>query len=128
MRISDWSSDVCSSDLDAMPVLADRLQAMMAAIEQQSQALNERLAASQDAFHGKTDAAYTRLASTMEQALKQGVTDSAAAAGAAIQPAVEATLAGLARETSAWQDTLALAVRQQLDGLDRKSTRLNSSH
>jgi len=102
---------------DAMPVLADRLQAMMATIERQSQALNERLAASQDAFHGKADAAYTRLASAMEQALKQSVADSAAAAGAAIQPAVQATLAGLARETSAWQDTLAQAVRQQFDGL-----------
>ena len=32
-----------------MPALVDRLQAMMAAIEQQSQALNERLIASQDA-------------------------------------------------------------------------------
>src|SRR3546814_8957 len=67
---------------DAMPLLVDRLQSMMAAIEQQSQALNERLAASQDAFHGKADAAYTRLAAAMEQALKQSVTDSAAAAGA----------------------------------------------
>ena len=102
---------------DAMPVLAERLQAMMATIEQQSQALNERLAAGQDTFHDKADAAYTRLAAAMEQALKQGVADSAAAAGAAIRPAVEATLAGLARETSAWQDTLAQTVRQQLDGL-----------
>src|SRR5690606_18487548 len=51
----------------------------------------------------------------MEQALKQSVADNAEAAGAAIRPAVEATLAGLARETSAWQDTLAHAVRQQLD-------------
>ncbi|HYG44078.1 MAG TPA: DUF802 domain-containing protein, partial [Bordetella sp.] len=102
---------------DAMPVLVDRLQAMMAAMEQQSRALNERLAASQDAFHGQADATYSRLASSIEQALKQSVADSAAAAGAAIQPAVQATLAGLARETSAWQDTLAQAVRQQLDGL-----------
>src|SRR5690606_25048815 len=63
----------------------------------------------------KADAAYTRLAAAMEQALKQSVADNAEAAGAAIRPAVEATLAGLARETSAWQDTLAHAVRQQLD-------------
>jgi len=102
---------------DTLPLLVDRLQAMMATVEQQSQALNERLAASQDAFHGKADAAYTRLAGAMEQALKQSVADSAAVAGAAIQPAVEATLAGLARETAAWQDTLAQAVRQQLEGV-----------
>lgn len=100
---------------DAMPLVVDRLQEMMATLERQNLALHERLAASQDAFHGKADAAYTRLAAAMEQALKQSVADNAEAAGAAIRPAVEATLAGLARETSAWQDTLAHAVRQQLD-------------
>ncbi|MBV7483935.1 DUF802 domain-containing protein [Bordetella sp. BOR01] len=113
----EQSFQLLQRQADAMPVLVDRLQAMMAAMAQQTQALNERLAASQDAFHGQADATYTRLAAAIEQALKQSVTDSAAAAGAAIQPAVQATLAGLARETSAWQDTLAQAVRQQLDGL-----------
>ncbi|MCD0505357.1 DUF802 domain-containing protein [Bordetella petrii] len=102
---------------DAMPALVDRLQAMVAALEQQNQALNDRLAAGQDTFHNKTEAAYSRLAASVEQAVKQSVADSAAAAGAAIQPAVEATLAGLARETTAWQNTVTQAVREQLDGL-----------
>ncbi|AXE94808.1 DUF802 domain-containing protein [Paraburkholderia terricola] len=102
---------------DVMPTLVDRLQTMMAAIEQQSLALNERQIASQDAFHGKTEAAYLRLASSVEQSLKASVADSARAASAALQPVMEATMAGLARETAALHDTVTHAVERQLNGL-----------
>src|SRR5690606_24066041 len=96
---------------EALPLLVERLQTMMAAMEQQSQALHDRLAASQDAFYQRTEAAYTGLASSLEQSLKQSVVDSSRMAAEAVQPAVQTTLAGLARETSAWQDTLAGAIR-----------------
>ena len=102
---------------ETMPVLVDRLNAMMAAMEQQSQALTERLAASQDAFHGKTEAVYTRLAASVEQSLKDGVAESARAASAAIQPAVEATMSGLAREAAGLRDTVTQSMQQQLEGL-----------
>jgi cytochrome b len=109
---------------DIMPTVVDRLEAMMTAMAEQNQALNERMAANQDAFHGKTDAAYTRLAATVEQTLKDSVVDGARTASAAIQPAVEATMAGLAREAAALHDTVTQAVQQQLDGL---STRFETS-
>ena len=102
---------------EVMPTLVDRLQTMMATIEQQSLALNERQMASQDAFHGKTEAAYTRLACAVEQTLKESVAHSARAAGAALQPVMEATMAGLARETASLHDTVTHAVQRQLDGL-----------
>ncbi|MCG5262103.1 DUF802 domain-containing protein [Cupriavidus gilardii] len=102
---------------ETMPVLVDRLNAMMAAMEQQSQALTERLAASQDAFHGKTEAVYTRLAASVEQSLKDGVAESARAASAAIQPAVEATMSGLAREAAGLRETVTESMRQQLEAL-----------
>ncbi|WP_454827270.1 DUF802 domain-containing protein [Paraburkholderia xenovorans] len=102
---------------EVMPTLVDRLQAMMAAIEQQSLALNERQIASQEAFHGRAEAAYTRLASSVEQSLKTSVADSTRAAGAALQPVMQATMAGLARETAALHDTVTQAVQRQLDGL-----------
>ncbi|WP_422648670.1 DUF802 domain-containing protein [Cupriavidus sp. H18C1] len=102
---------------ETMPVLVDRLNAMMAAMEQQSQALTERLAASQDAFHGKTEAVYMRLAASVEQSLKDGVAESARAASAAIQPAVEATMSGLAREAAGLRDTVTQSMQQQLEGL-----------
>ena len=102
---------------EVMPTLVDRLQTMMASIERQSLALNERQIASQDAFHGRTEAAYTRLAANVEQSLKSSVADSARAASAALKPVMEATLAGLARETAALHDTVTQAVQRQLDGL-----------
>jgi hypothetical protein len=102
---------------EVMPTLVDRLQAMMAAIEQQSLASNERQIASQDAFHGKAEAAYTRLAASVEQSLKESVAESTRAASAALQPVMEATMAGLARETASLHDTVTHAVQRQLDGL-----------
>lgn len=100
-----------------MPALVDRLQTMMSAIEQHSVAANERQLASQDAFHRDVATAYTRLAGSVEQSLKKTVTDSARAAGAALQPVVEATMAGLAQETAALHDTVTRAVERQLAGL-----------
>ncbi|EON20400.1 hypothetical protein C265_07780, partial [Cupriavidus sp. GA3-3] len=105
---------------DVMPALVERMQAMMTTMAEQNQALTERLAASQDAFHGKTEVVYTRLASSVEQSLKDSIADSARAASAAIQPAVDATMAGLARETSALRDNVTQAVQQHLDGVSSR--------
>ncbi|MFM0604560.1 DUF802 domain-containing protein [Paraburkholderia sediminicola] len=102
---------------EVMPTLVDRLQTMMTAIEQQSLALNERQIASQEVFHGKAEAAYTRLAASVEQSLKESVAESTRAASAALQPVMEATMAGLARETASLHNTVTHAVQQQLDGL-----------
>ena len=98
---------------------------MIDAVERQGQAMNDRQLASQDAFQGKAEAAYSRLAASVEQTLKASVADSARAAGAALQPVVEATMTGLARETAALRDTVSDAVQRQLDGLSagfREST------
>jgi len=101
----------------AMPALVDRLQAMMAQMEQQHLALNERLATGQERFHGQAEAAYAGLAASVDRSLKESLADGARAAAAAIQPAMEATMAGLAREAAAVQGSLAQAVQQQLQGL-----------
>lgn len=101
---------------EVMPALVDRLQAMMAAIEQQGVAASERQLAGQEAFHATTGAVYTRLASSMEQSLKESVSESARAASAALQPVVESTMAGLASEAASLRDTVKNAVQQQMDG------------
>jgi hypothetical protein len=84
-----------------MPDLVDRLQAMVASIEHQNNAAGERLVVNQQAFHERTEAAQVQLAASLEQALKSGVDASARAVVAALQPATEATLSGLARESAA---------------------------
>ena len=102
---------------ETMPALVDRLQAMMATIEQQSLTSGERQLARQDAFHREVETAYTWLAASVEQSLKRTVTDSARAAGAALQPVMEATMAGLSRETATLHSAVTQAVERQLDAL-----------
>ncbi|MCC4597963.1 DUF802 domain-containing protein [Xanthomonas campestris pv. phormiicola] len=102
---------------DLMPALIDRLQAMAAGIEQQGTASGERLASNQDAFHARTEAAYTRLAGAVERSLQAGVAENARALGTVLQPIVQATLDGLARETATLHENVGQAVQRQLDGL-----------
>jgi len=109
---------------ELMPVLVDRLQTMMATIEQQSMAAGERQMASHEAFHASSEATYIRLATAVQASLQESVAASAGAVGAALQPAVEATMAGLARETASLHDTVTQAVERQLEGL---STRLETT-
>jgi hypothetical protein len=102
---------------EVMPALIDRLQAMIAGIEQHSREASERQRISQDAFHASTGEIYAKLASSVEQSLKDSVTESARAASAAFQPVMQSTMAGLARETAALHDSVTHAVKQQLEGL-----------
>jgi hypothetical protein len=102
---------------ELIPTLVDRLQTMMATIEQQSMATSERQMANYEAFHTRNEATYTRLASSVEASLKESVAESAMAVGKALQPAMEATMAGLARETASLHDTVTRAVQRQLEGL-----------
>ncbi|NKJ20040.1 DUF802 domain-containing protein [Dyella sp. SG609] len=102
---------------ELMPTLVDRLQALMASIEQQNQAAHERQLAGQDAFHARTETTYARLAHSVEQSLQQGVAESARAVSASIQPVVEATMAGLSRETVALRAAVEQGVQRHLDGV-----------
>lgn len=105
---------------EAMPALVTQLQALAAQIERQGQALQDRLLASQAQFHGEAQRAYTGLAESVDRSLKTSLADSVRLAGAAIEPAVQATMAALARETARLRETLGAAVQQQLDGVSAR--------
>jgi hypothetical protein len=102
---------------ELMPALIDRLQSMMATLEQQSAAASERQDASQHAFHQRTEAVYTQLATSVEQSLQNSISESAKAASEALKPVMESTMAAVARETTALHDTVTQAVQQQLQTL-----------
>jgi hypothetical protein len=78
-----------------------------------------RLAASQESFHDKAEAAYARLASSVDQSLKDSLTESARLAAAAFQPVVEATMASVAREAASLHETIARTTQQQHDTVTR---------
>ncbi len=116
----DESFRLLQRQAETMPRLVDQLQAMMTSMEQQSQALHERLAHSQERFHQQAETAYTGLASSVDRTLNASLTESARLASAAIQPVAEATMAGVAREAAALHSGVALAVQQQLEGLSAR--------
>jgi hypothetical protein len=102
---------------EMMPTLVDRLQEMTAAIERQNLLAHERQMARQDAFHDKTEAVFAQLAASVERSLQDSIGESARAAGAALQPIMQTTMAAIADETRSLQATVSDAVQQQMDGL-----------
>jgi hypothetical protein len=100
--------------------VADKLQAMMAQMARQSEAMNAQLLSGQAHFHGNAKAVYSDLAASIDQSLRQSLTESARLAGATIQPAVEAAMTGIARETNALQEKMAATVQLQLEGLSAR--------
>lgn len=109
---------------ETMPALVDRLQAMMAAIEQHNLLAHERQLAGQEAFHARTETAYARLASSVEQSLKQSIDESLRANGAALQPVVDTALAAIARETAA----MAAIEQQSLSTHERQLAAQDAFH
>lgn len=105
------------SQAGLMPALLDQLQAMMAQAERRNEDMNQRLLASQEHFHGQAQQTYAALASSVDRSLKDSLTESARLAGAMIVPVVDATLAGVARESAAFQARMVDTVQTQLDGL-----------
>ena len=98
-----------------MPALVERMESMMSALQSQGIATHERQLAGQDAFHARTEAAYAQLAASVGQSLKDSVAEGARAASTALQPVVDATMAGLSRETTALHAAVTQAVQRQVD-------------
>jgi hypothetical protein len=105
---------------ELMPALVDGLHAMMATLERQHETSNARLLASQERFQAQAGAAYAGLAQSVDRTLQASLTEGARIAGETIRPVAEATLAGIARETSALHAALAGTMQLQLDQLSAR--------
>src|SRR3546814_2197866 len=114
MRISDWSSDVCSSDLSA-----DKIESAVAAYTAHINRENRERRIEADAGRralAKIDKAVAGIVAAIEDGL--------------YQPAMKARMAELEREKAEITARLVEAPQDVPDihPGDRKSTRLNSSH
>ncbi len=107
----------------ALPEVVQTLQAMMAQMDRQGRELNERLAGEQERFYRDARGMYSELASSVGQSLETSLAESARVAGETIRPAVEATMSGIARETSTLHERVAATVTTQLDGLSERFDR-----
>lgn len=96
-------------------------QALGEVLAQRSQTLDEQLLLGQTRFHEKAEAAYVQLSASVASALKDGLAEGARAAGAAVEPIAQSTLAGMAREASALHEAVGQALQQQLAGLGEQA-------
>lgn len=110
-----------------MPVLVERLQDMMAALERQAQDAQAQQAARQEQFHAGTAAAYERLAASVQQSLQRSAADSARAFGDALQPVVATTMDAVTRETARLHEAVGDAVERQLRALAAGAETHNSA-
>jgi len=104
----------------ALPDVAAKLQAMIEHMERREEQLNERLLSNQESFHREVKDVYTELARSVEQSLKDSLSESARAAGQTIQPAVEAAMAGIAREAQAMHARMIDSTQSQLNGISAR--------
>src|SRR3546814_7732701 len=129
MRISDWSSDVCSADLHQIRRIAEILDApnsdLPDLMREECRDLLEQIAEKTGRINART-AKIKALAAEADTARRlqtiPGVGPLTALAVEAFAPPMESFRCG--RDFAAW---LGLVPRQFSSG-DRKSTRLNSSH
>jgi len=105
---------------EAMPALVGQLQTVVTQMERHHLALGERLVASQAQFHANAQDVHAELAASVDRTLKETLAESARAASAVLQPAVEATMGGIARETAAFQQRMGDAVQAQLEGVSAR--------
>lgn len=101
----------------ALPAVADKLQAMMTQMESMSQQLNQRLLSNQEDFHSNVKGVYTDLARAVDQSLRDSLSQSAHVAGESIKPVVEAAMSGFARDAASMHERIATTVQTQLDGM-----------
>jgi len=93
---------------------------LVAQLQTFAKAMADQLAAQNAQFHGETSKAYTALAASVDGTLRTSLTDAARLAGAAIQPAAEAAMAGIAREAAALHERVGTQVGEQLTALSTR--------
>lgn len=111
------SFEALQRQADAMPAAAQHLQTLIERMEQRSQQLDEQLLARQDRFQREAVAAYTQLAQSVEQSLRNSLAASTRAATESLQPVVQQAMAGIAAESTRLHDGVSAAVQAQLAGL-----------
>ena len=103
--------------LQALPLIAERLQGLVDGVEQRHGQLAEQLLAQQQGFHREAAAAYTQLASTVGASLHDSLGASARVAGDTLRPVVEQAMAQLAQESQRAHQRLSDATAVQMQAL-----------
>ena len=114
------SFEALQRQAEALPAAAQHLQTLIEQVERRSQQLDEALLARQAEFQREAAAAYTGLAKSVEQSLRESLAASARAATESLQPVVQQAMAGIAAESSRLHEGVNAAVQAQLEGLSAR--------
>ncbi len=101
----------------ALPVVLEQMQTMMSKMERMSEQMYARQLTNQERFHQDAKEVYTGLAQSVDQTLRQSITESAQTAAHGIQPIVLSAMAALSQESCRQHERLMDGTQSQLDAL-----------
>jgi hypothetical protein len=104
----------------ALPMVVDKLQAMMGQMERMSLQLNDRLVTNQETFHLDVKNVYTELANSVGKSLRDSLTQSAHISGESLKPVVESAMTGIAQQAKLMHERMIDTTQFQLDGLSSR--------
>ena len=105
-----------------LPAVAERLQSLATDLERMGQHLGEQLRGEQRQFHDAASAAYTELAASVGESLRDSLARAGREAGEAIQPLVATAMAELQRDSRDMQQQLAATASGQLAAFRAETT------
>ncbi|GAB4089579.1 DUF802 domain-containing protein [Hydrogenophaga soli] len=103
----------------ALPLIAERLQALMDGLERRHAQLNDQLLVQQHTFHRDATAAYTQLAERVGSSLEHSLAASARQASDTLRPMVEQAMASLTQASAQAHQQLADTAQAQWTGLSQ---------
>lgn len=101
----------------ALPQIAERLQALMEGLERRTDQLGRQLHDQQARFHHEASAAYTELAARVGASLQDSLSASARLAGETIKPVITEAMDGITQAARLTHQHLIEATQAQLQGL-----------
>ena len=101
----------------ALPQVVAQLQTLMAHIERHSTQTNERLLSQQERFHQEAQTVYTELAQSVDQSLRNSLSQSMQLASDSIRPVVQATLTEMAAQAQTMHERLHDAFAERSDAV-----------
>lgn len=103
----------------ALPLVVEQLNTLMARVEQHSQQLGDSLRTQQDSFHRDVKTSYTELAQSVDQSLRSSLSQSMQVASDSIRPVVQSTLADMAQQAQSQHERMVTSTREQLENLNQ---------
>jgi hypothetical protein len=104
----------------ALPLVVEQLQSLMAQMERHSQQLSDRLLANQEGFHREVKAVYSDLARSVDHSMRSSLSESMQLASDSIRPVVQATMAEMAQQAQTMHERMVGSTQTQLDTLNQQ--------